>query len=136
MAKRQKTQPQPNRRSLSCTELEWERLKEAAATAGVPTTRYLLDSALHGNPKSDDAGATGGQNDEGRLLDLVEEIAKILGAVQTDTPEPKISMRGEINALFRLALERARMRKDGDKKVDKIMADVMAENVRTGRAGK
>ena len=136
MAKRQKTQPQPNRRSLSCTELEWERLKEAAATAGVPATRYLLERALHGNPDSDHTDASGRQNDERRLLELAEEIAKTLGAVKSEKAGDSISMRGEINALFRFALERARKRTDGDKKVDKIMADVMAENVRTGRAGK
>ena len=124
MAEKAKKKPQPDRRSISCTELEWERLKEAAKAAGMPVTKYLLDRALNGNPQNTPIEP----DPERRMLELVEKIAMTLGAVPSDDAEGSLTMREEINALFRLARERALARKDGKKLVDSIMAEVAADS--------
>ena len=68
--------------SLSCTALEWERIRDLAAHAGKPMSRYIVDRLLGRDESGGDAQPDG---DDAQVLDAEQQRAMHDAALRAES---------------------------------------------------
>ena len=78
-------------RSLSCTDVEWERVRERADAEGQSMSRYLVERALTVELPRDGDGWIGPPPrlvlSEGEQREMHERIARVIGRMSTGSSE-------------------------------------------------
>lgn len=88
---RRRRNPAPMVRSLSCTDAEWERVRERADAAGLSMSRYLVERALTVELPRDGEGRIGPPPrlvlSEAEQREMHERIERICARVSTGSAE-------------------------------------------------
>ena len=99
-------------RSLSCTDAEWERVRERADAAGLSMSRYLVERALTLELPRDGGGKIGAPPrlvlSEGEQREMHDRIAHVFGRMSTGSAEENGSvlaqLGGSVSRLARAAM--------------------------------
>ena len=98
--------------SLSCTDTEWERVRERADAAGLSMSRYLVERALTVELPRDGDGKIGPPPrlvlSEGEQREMHDRIAHVFGRMSTGSAEEDRSVLARLNSSV-LLLARAAM---------------------------
>lgn len=94
--------------SISCSRLDWERIREQALEAGRPLSRYIVERALSATPAPEPGPPQRlalDADEQRRLLDAVLRMAALLsGAMAADGAE-RPGLPGAVRALFEAKLD-------------------------------
>ena len=98
--------------SLSCTDTEWERVRERADAAGLSMSRYLVERALTVELPRDGDGKIGPPPrlvlSEGEQREMHDRIAHVFGRMSTGSTEEDRSILARLDSSV-LLLARAAM---------------------------
>ena len=98
--------------SLSCTDTEWERVRERADAAGLSMSRYLVERALTVELPRDEDGKIGPPPrlvlDEDEQREMHDRIAHVFGRMSTGSAEEDRSVLARLDSSVSL-LARAAM---------------------------
>ena len=87
-------------RSLSCTDVEWERVREKADAAGLSMSRYLVERALTVELSRDGDGRIDPPPrlvlSEGEQQQIHDRIAQIIGRMSTGSSEEDRSILAQL----------------------------------------
>ena len=90
--------------SLSCTDTEWERVRERADAAGLSMSRYLVERALTVELPRDGDGKIGPPPrlvlSEGEQREMHDRIAHVFGRMSTGSAEEDGSVLAQLAARF------------------------------------
>lgn len=121
--------------SVSCTRLEWERLRECARRKRMSISRFLVDCALHGDPdgsagRARDLALTG--NGQRTLHDRVMALADLLLPLLKPADAQQPSLPGAVRVLFDMKLDemtRTGRHREMAKLLDTVFGDDRASRI-------
>ncbi len=94
--------------SISCSRLDWERIRERALEAGRPMSRYVVERALSVT-LGPEPGASGrlvlDGEEQRRLLDAVLRMAELLSGAMAPEGEDRPGLPGAVRALFEAKMD-------------------------------
>ena len=129
--------------SVSCTRLEWERLRECARRERMSISRFVVERALHGDPRgsagqSQDLALTG--NGQRTLHDRVTAVVGLLLPLLTQADAQQPNLPNAMRVLFDMKLDemtRTRRHREmtrllatvfGDDRASRIVEEVRGRN--------
>ena len=102
--------PRARRRShsISCSRLDWERIRERALEAGKPMSRYIVERALTVTPGPEPGASQRlvlDAQEQRRLLDMVLGMADLLSDAMAPEGEDRPGLPGAVRALFEAKMD-------------------------------
>ena len=94
--------------SISCSRLDWERIRERALEAGKPMSRYIVERALTVTPGQEPGASQQlvlGAQEQRRLLDVVLGMAELLSGAMAPEGEDRPGLPGAVRALFEAKMD-------------------------------
>ena len=120
--------------SISCSRLDWERMRERALEAGKPMSRYIVERALSGTP-GPEPGASGrlvlDAGEQRRLLDTVLGMAELLSGAMAPEGEDRPGLPGAVRALFEAKMDE--MARTGRYREMRALLDAVLRDERAAR---
>ena len=89
--------------SISCRQLDWERIRERALETGKPISRYIVERALSMTPGPEPGASERlvlDAEEQRRLLDRVLRMAELLSGAMAPEGEDRPGLPGAVRALF------------------------------------
>ncbi|MDE0390685.1 MAG: hypothetical protein OXI57_01285 [Rhodospirillales bacterium] len=121
-------------RSLSCTDVEWERVREKADAAGLSMSRYLVERALTVELPRDGDGRIGPPPrlvlSEGDQREMHERIAQIIGRMSTGSSEEDRSILAKLRDSVWLVTTAAKfdlVREGRTRQMIALLAEILGE---------
>ncbi len=102
--------PRAGRRShsISCSRLDWERIRERALEAGKPMSRYIVEQAITVTPGPEPGASQRlvlDAQEQRRLLDAVLGMADLLSGAMAPEGEDRPGLPGAVRALFEAKMD-------------------------------
>ena len=94
--------------SISCSRLDWERIRERAREAGKPMSRYIVERALSVTPGPEPEAPDRlvlEPEEQRRLLDAVLRAAGLLSGAMASTGADKPGLPSALRALFEAKMD-------------------------------
>ena len=124
--------------SLSCTDTEWERVRERADAAGLSMSRYLVERALTVELPRDGDGKLGPPPrlvlSEGEQQQIHDRIAHVFGRMSTGSAEEDRSVLARLGDSVSLLTRAAMLDMVRDGRTRQMIA-LLAEQLRRGESG-
>ena len=131
---RRRRSPATMVRSLSCTDVEWERVRERADAEGQSMSRYLVERALTVELPRDGDGRIGPPPrlvlSEGEQHEIHERIARIIGRMSTGSSEEDPSILARLRNSVGLVTSAAMfdlVREGRTRQLIALLAEVLGE---------
>ena len=117
-------------RSLSCTDLEWERVRERAAGAGLSMSRYLIERGLTVELPREEGVRPQLVLDEAEQREMRDRIAAVAERVSTGSAEGDgselLRLRRMVSFLVRAAMTDM-VREGRTRRMTALLADLFGE---------
>ena len=121
-------------RSLSCTDVEWERVRERADAEGQSMSRYLVERALTVELPRDGDGRIGPPPrlvlSESEQREMHERIARIIGRMSTGSSEEDRSILAQLRDSVWLVTTAAKfdlVREGRTRQMIALLAEILGE---------
>lgn len=119
--------------SISCSQLDWERIRERAREAGRPMSRYIVERAVSARPAPEPSAPEPlvlNAAEQRRLLESVLNMAELLsGAMAVADGRP--GLPGAVRALFEAKMNE--MARTGRYREMKALLDTVMRDERAAR---
>ena len=120
--------------SISCSRLDWERIRERALEAGKPMSRYIVERALTATPGPEPGASRRlalDAQEQRRLLDAVLGMAELLSGAMAPQRDDRPGLSGAVRALFEAKMEE--MARTGRYREMKALVDTVIRDERAVR---
>lgn len=120
--------------SISCSRLDWERIRERAREAGKPMSRYIVERALSVTPGPEPEAPERlvlEPEEQRRLLDAVLRTAELLSGAMAPEGEDRPGLPGALRALFEAKMDE--MARTGRYQEMKALLDGVLRDERAAR---
>ena len=95
-------------RSVSCSRLDWERIRERAAAAGKPMSRYIVERALSAMPAAEPPASEPlvlTAEEQRRLLDTAQRLEDLLSGAAAPEGDGRPGLPAAAGFLFEAKLD-------------------------------
>lgn len=120
--------------SISCSRLDWERIRERAREAGKPMSRYIVERTLSVTPGPEPEAPERlvlEPEEQRRLLDAVLRAAELLSGAMAPEGEDGPGLSGALRALFEAKMDE--MARTGRYQEMKALLDGVLRDERAAR---
>ncbi len=120
--------------SISCSRLDWERIRERAREAGKPMSRYIVERTLSvtpgPEPEMPERLVLDGE-EQRRLLDAVLRMAELLSGAMAPEGDGRPGLPGAVRALFEAKMDE--MARTGRYREMRALLDTVLRDERAAR---
>ena len=120
--------------SISCSQLDWERIRDRAREAGRPMSRYIVERALSARPAPEPGAPEHlvlSAEEQRRLLESVLRMAELLSGAMVPVADGRPGLPGAVRALFETKMDE--MARTGRYREMKALLDTVIRDERAAR---